>query len=475
MKVENGDYIVAIDLGTNTVVAMIGTKGEDGRIRVIDREVSAVQGAGMIRGEIKNIDLVSRSIKEAVDAIGERQGIRITEAYAGISGQHIRSVKQPYYVFASRGGEIRQEDVRQLHDSMRNVPAPEGEKILQIIPQNYIVDDEEETANPVGTFGNKLASTFNIILGDSVAINRLEMALKRVDIVPLGLFLNAIASAEAVLTPDEKEEGVAVVDIGAGTTDVVVYQKNIIRHVGIIPMGGNVINKDIRSYGILEKHVENLKTRYGEAMRDAAQPDKYITTPGLSAKASKEISSQNLAAIIEARMLDIIDFVVEELKKSGFQDRLAAGGVLTGGGAQLKHVETLFKGYTGMDARVAGAESTLDGESLETAGQPAMATAVGILARAFDERAQNKTSRSKQQVVRPAREEKPVTEPASPVKRKLNDFYRSGSRPHEEEGAGLQDDAYEPEYKPKRKPGLFSKLREKVINMFDEEIEDNEI
>lgn len=165
---------------------MIGTKGEDGRIRVIDREVSAVQGAGMIRGEIKNIDLVSRSIKEAVDAIGERQGIRITEAYAGISGQHIRSVKQPYYVFASRGGEIRQEDVRQLHDSMRNVPAPEGEKILQIIPQNYIVDDEEETANPVGTFGNKLASTFNIILGDSVAINRLEMALKRVDIVPLG-------------------------------------------------------------------------------------------------------------------------------------------------------------------------------------------------------------------------------------------------------------------------------------------------
>ena len=309
MKVENGDYIVAIDLGTNTVVAMIGTKGEDGRIRVIDREVSAVQGAGMIRGEIKNIDLVSRSIKEAVDAIGERQGIRITEAYAGISGQHIRSVKQPYYVFASRGGEIRQEDVRQLHDSMRNVPAPEGEKILQIIPQNYIVDDEEETANPVGTFGNKLSSTFNIILGDSVAIDRLEMALKRVDIVPLGLFLNAIASAEAVLTPDEKEEGVAVVDIGAGTTDVVVYQKNIIRHVGIIPMGGNVINKDIRSYGILEKHVE-----------------------------------------------------------------------------------TLFKSYTGMDARVAGAESTLDGESLETAGQPAMATAVGILARAFDERAQNKTS-----------------------------------------------------------------------------------
>ena len=192
------------------------------------------------------------------------------------------------------------EDVRQLHDSMRNVPAPEG-KILQIIPQNYIVDDEEETANPVGTFGNKLASTFNIIwrfgrdqpVGDGPQTGGYRSARA---------FPECDRFAEAVLTPDEKEEGVAVVDIGRGTTDVVVYQKNIIRHVGIIPMGGNVINKDIRSYGILEKHVENLKTRYGEAMRDAAQSDKYITTPGLSAKASKEISSQNLAAIIEARM-----------------------------------------------------------------------------------------------------------------------------------------------------------------------------
>lgn len=269
---ENGDYIVAIDLGTNTVVAMIGTKGEDGRIRVIDREVSAVQGAGMIRGEIKISTWFPEASRRPSMRSGERQGIRITEAYAGISGQHIRSVKQPYYVFASRGGRSARRTSASCTTVCATFRLPEGEKILQIIPQNYIVDDEEETANPVGTFGNKLASTFNIILGDSVAINRLEMALKRVDIVPLGLFLNAIASAEAVLTPDEKEEGVAVVDIGAGTTDVVVYQKNIIRHVGIIPMGGNVINKDIRSYGILEKHVENLKTRYGEAMRDAAQP-----------------------------------------------------------------------------------------------------------------------------------------------------------------------------------------------------------
>ena len=216
-RVENGDYVVAIDLGTNTVVTVVGTKDEDGRIRIVDREVSPVQGMGMVRGEIKNIELVSQSIKATVVAIEQRQQIRITEAYAGVSGQHIRCVKHPYHVF-SRGGEIRQEDVQHLHDSMRNVPAPEGEKILQIIPQSYVVDDEEETSSPVGTFGTKLASTFNILLGDSTAISRVEMALKRGGIAPLGLFLNAVASAEAVLSEDEKQEGVAVIDIGGGTT-----------------------------------------------------------------------------------------------------------------------------------------------------------------------------------------------------------------------------------------------------------------
>ena len=352
-RVENGDYVVAIDLGTNTVVTVVGTKDEDGRIRIVDREVAPVQGMGMVRGEIKNIELVSQSIKATVAAIEQRQQIRITEAYAGVSGQHIRCVKHPYHVF-SRGGEIRQEDVQHLHDSMRNVPAPEGEKILQIIPQSYVVDDEEETSSPVGTFGTKLASTFNILLGDSTAISRVEMALKRGGVAPLGLFLNAVASAEAVLSEDEKQEGVAVIDIGGGTTDVTVYEKNIIRHVGIVPMGGNVVNKDIRSYGILEKHVESLKTRYGGAMREKAQPDKFITTPGLSAKAPKEISCQNLAAIIEARMQDIIDFAVEEIKKSGYQNKLSAGVVLTGGGAQLRDLDALFKSYTGMDGGARG-------------------------------------------------------------------------------------------------------------------------
>lgn len=476
---ENGDYIVAIDLGTNTVVAVAGAKGEDGRIRIVDREVSPVQGMGMVRGEIKNIELVSRSIKAAIDAIEQRQEIRITEAYAGVSGPHVRSVRHPYHVFASRGGEIRQEDVQRLHDSMRNVPAPEGEKILQIIPQSYVVDDEEETSSPVGTFGTKLASTFNIVLGDSTAISRVELALKRVELAPQGLFLNAVASAEAVLSDDEKMEGVAVVDIGGGTTDVTVYQNNIIRHVGIVPMGGNVINKDIRSYGILEKHVESLKTRYGGAMRDKAQPDKYITTPGLSAKAPKEISCQNLAAIIEARMLDIIDFVMEEIKKSGYGDRLGAGVVLTGGGALLRNVDTLFKSYTGIDARVAGPETVLDEQSVETAGTPDMATAVGLLVKAFAEGKPARASRPKPLTQRPSEADAAPEEERRPVaKQKINDLYRRNTRTRSDEQQ--QEETFEgydapEERSPRRKSGFLSRLKEKVSNMFDEVIDDNEI
>ncbi|MDD3108124.1 MAG: cell division protein FtsA [Alistipes sp.] len=476
---ENGNYNVAIDLGTNTVVAVVGAKSEEGKIHVIDREIVPVEG--MVRGEIRNIDQVSRSIKRCVEQIEQRQNFRITEASAGISGQHIRSVKQLYYVFASRGGEIRQEDVRQLHDSMRKVPAPDGERILQIIPQNYIVDDEEETSSPVGTFGNKLSSTFNIVLGDSLAINRMEMALSRAGVTPRGVYLNAIASADAVLSADEKQEGVAVVDIGAGTTDVVVYCGDVVRHVGIVPMGGNAINKDIRSYGILEKHVENLKIRYGNAMRSMAPSDMYITTPGLSSKASKEISAQNLSAIIEARMLDIFDFVVEELKKSECQDRLTAGVVLTGGGAQLKNIETLFKEYTHIEARVAGAECVLDEESVELAGMPTMATAMGLLVRACQEREPHRESRATstplRQAAPSAATETPEPRPVSA--RKINDLYRGGAsnanEPAVDPTEEMEEESETTAAPAKRKFKFVSKMKEMINRVFDEEIEDNEI
>ena len=476
---ENGDYVVAIDLGTNTVATVVGTRGEGGKVRIIDCEISPVQG--VVRSEIKNVELVAQSIKRTIEAIEARQQITIREAYAGISGQHIRCVKYPYYVFVGRDGEIREEDVQKLHESMGNVQAPDGETIIQIIPQNYIVDDEE-TMNPVGAFGNKLESVFNFVLGDNNAVSRVKRALQKVEIRQAGLFLNAVASAEAVATEDEKEEGVAVVDIGGGTTDVTVFYKNSVRHVGIVPMGGNAINRDIRSYGILERHVESLKVRYGSAMRDQIKTEMSIKTPGLNARMPKEISLLNLAAIIEARMLDIIDFVMAEIKASGCQQKLGAGVVLTGGAAQMKDLDLLFKNYTGIDVRVATPDTVIEPGSIESASNPALATAVGLLLKGLSS---GRPVRGSRPQTRPARQEAQpelggnsygAASTENPQRRTINTLYRERKAAADREQEFIDEETQEEPVtgKTKKGGGLFGRLKQKIDNMFDV-IEDNEI
>ncbi len=475
---ENGDYVVAIDLGTNTVATVVGTRGEGGKVRIIDCEISPVQG--VVRSEIKNVELVAQSIKRTIEAIEARQQITIREAYAGISGQHIRCVKYPYYVFVGRDGEIREEDVQKLHESMGNVQAPDGETIIQIIPQNYIVDDEE-TMNPVGAFGNKLEAVFNFVLGDNNAVSRVKRALQKVEIRQAGLFLNAVASAEAVATEDEKEEGVAVVDIGGGTTDVTVFYKNSVRHVGIVPMGGNAINRDIRSYGILERHVESLKVRYGSALRDQIKTEMSIKTPGLNARMPKEISLLNLAAIIEARMLDIIDFVMAEIKASGCQQKLGAGVVLTGGAAQMKDLDLLFKNYTGIDVRVATPDTVIEPGSIESASNPALATAVGLLLKGLSS---GRPVRGSRPQTRPARQEAQpelggnsyAASTENPQRRTINTLYRERKAAADREQEFIDEETQEEPVtgKTKKGGGLFGRLKQKIDNMFDV-IEDNEI
>lgn len=463
---ENKDYIVAIDLGTNTVSAVMGYRTDDGKFTVVDCASGEVQG--MVRSEIKNIEQVVGGIKSVIDALESRNNIKINEVYTGISGQHIRSVKYPYYVFVGRDGEVREEDVNKLHESMSNVQAPEGETIIQIMPQSYFVDGEETSA-PVGAFGNKLEASFNFILGESSPVDRLKRALSRVGLKQAGLFVNAIAAAEAVATEDEKDEGVAVVDIGASMTDVTIFYKNILRHVAIVPVGGNAINKDIRSYGILERHVENLKVKYGSAMRDKVTADKYITTPGLNARVPKEISFQNLAAIIEARMMDVVDFVMEEIKASGYKDRLGAGIILTGGGARLKDLDELFKVHTGMDVRVA--EPELGEDSVTAVKDPTYATAVGILIKGAEKGGPASVERVRQpahRTISPTPEQQ--TDGGQKPQRTINDIYKDND---EFDDFPDGDDFEEGGQRPK-KGGLFSKWKDKFNNMFDV-IEDNEI
>ena len=375
---ERKNYTVAVDLGSSNVVVAVGEKAAEGQMEVASIVSKPVEGVNA--GKIENIELVSRAIREAMSEAEEQLGIRITEAYAGISGDFVRCARHTDHVFVyDPQNGVNQKDVDALFDRMRNVQAPDDETIMERVPQNYVVDDNQEVKNPVGSFGKKLSSTFNFILCLRTPMQRLDMALKRLGIKMLGVTSNAIATAEAVLLPDEKEEGVAVVDIGGGVTDVAVYYRNVVRYIATIPVGAMAINRDIRTMSVPEKHVESLKQKYGSAVADLAPEDKLIRVNGRTAREAKDILLRNLATVIEARATDIAEFVLQEIRDSGYAGKLAYGIVLTGGSAKLKDVDELFRRVTGMDVRIASAETGVAEESREKVVDPAYATAVGIL------------------------------------------------------------------------------------------------
>ena len=409
---ERKNYTVAVDLGSSNVVVAVGEKAAEGQMEVASIVSKPVEGVNA--GKIENIELVSRAIREAMSEAEEQLGIRITEAYAGISGDFVRCARHTDHVFVyDPQNGVNQKDVDALFDRMRNVQAPDDETIMERVPQNYVVDDNQEVRNPVGSFGKKLSSTFNFILCLRTPMQRLDMALKRLGIKMLGVTSNAIATAEAVLLPDEKEEGVAVVDIGGGVTDVAVYYRNVVRYIATIPMGAMAINRDIRTMSVPEKHVESLKQKYGSAVADLAPEDKLIRVNGRTAREAKDILLRNLATVIEARATDIAEFVLQEIRDSGYAGKLAYGIVLTGGSAKLKDVDELFRRVTGMDVRIASAETGVAEESREKVVDPAYATAVGILLKGAEQGACAVIERPASPASRPA-EPRPGFQPRQP-------------------------------------------------------------
>lgn len=375
---ERKSYTVAVDLGTSNVVVTVGSRNAEGALDVecvVSKPVEGVRA-----GKIENIELVSNAIREAVSEVEARLGLRISEAYAGLSGDFVRCARHTDHVFVlDPQNGVCQRDVEALFDRMRNVQAPDDETIMERVPQNYVVDDNQEVKNPVGSFGRKLSSTFNFILCLKTPMQRLDMALKRLGIRMAGVFSNALVTPEAVLTSEEKEEGVAVVDVGGGVTDVTVYYHNMVRYIACIPMGATAINRDIRTMGVPERLVESLKLRYGSAVAELAPEDKLVRVNGRTARDAKDILLRNLATVIEARATDIAEFVAQEIKDSGYADRLACGIVLTGGSARLKDLDELFRRVTRMDVRVALPEAGITAESKEHVADPAFSTAVGIL------------------------------------------------------------------------------------------------
>ncbi len=387
---QKNRIVAAIDIGTTKIVSLVGQLNEQNRLEVLGISKSASKGVK--RGVVLNIEETVNAIQTTVSEAQEQSGLRFNEVFVGIAGQHIKSVRNRGYINRdSYEDEITREDLHALIQDMYKIPVEVGEEIIHVLPQNYIVDNETGVKNPVGMSGKRLEANFHIVIGQISSARNIEKCINRVDLKVRQLVLEPLASSAAVLTEDEKEAGVALVDIGGGTTDVAVYYDDVIRHTAVIPFGGNVVTRDIKEgCAILQRQAESLKMQFGSALGDLAQEDKVVTIPGISGRDPKEISFKSLAYIIQSRMEEIIDAVIYEIENSGFMDRLSAGIVLTGGGAMLKNLNQLVKFKTGMDVRIGYPNECLAADTTAEINQPMYSTSIGLLLKGLEIYAENK-------------------------------------------------------------------------------------
>ena len=386
MKVMNKkeQYVAAIDIGTTKIVAIVGKKNDNGKIEILG--LSKALSKGVKRGVVLNIEETVTAIQTTVADVQKRSGIQFSEVFVGIAGQHIKSMKNRGYIIRDAyDDEIQKEEVFKLIEDMHKIHIEIGEEIIHVIPQNFIVDNETGVKSPIGMCGRRLEANFHIVIGHVAAAKNIEKCIRKANLTVKDMILEPLASSDAVLTEDEKEAGVVLVDIGGGTTDVAVYYDNIIRHTAVIPFGGNVVTKDIKEgCAILQRHAEQLKIQYGSALGDLAPEDKVVSIPGISGRQPKEISFKSLSYIIQSRMEEIIDAVNFEIQNSGYADKLAAGVVITGGGAMLKHLPQLMKFKTAMDVRIGLPNEHLAGSAKNEINQPMYATSVGLIMRGFE-------------------------------------------------------------------------------------------
>lgn len=373
---------VGLDIGTTKIVAMIGKKNEYGKLEILG--VGKSKSLGVHRGVVNNITQTIQSIQQAILEAENNSGYKINDVVVGIAGQHIRSIQHSDYISRKNPEEVIGEyDIEQLTCQVQNLSMLPGEEIIHALPQEFKIDGQSEILEPVGMYGARVESSFHIVVGQAASIRNLGRCVKNAGLELTGLTLEPLASADAVLSEEEKEAGVALIDIGGGTTDLAVFKNGVIRHTAVIPFGGNVITEDIKEgCSIIEKQAELLKTRFGSAWPGENKDNEIVSIPGLRGREPKEISLKNLSKIIHARVVEIIEQVYAEIKLYGHDEskkKLIAGIVLTGGGSQLQHIKQLVEYITGMDTRIGYPNEHLAGNSSEELSSPLYATSVGLV------------------------------------------------------------------------------------------------
>lgn len=382
---SNSDVVVALDIGTTKVCVIAGRKNEHGKLEILG--VGNVQSEGVLRGVVSNIEKTVKAIAEATNYVRRSSGIDFDVVHVGIAGQHIKSMQHRGILTRDNDHtEINRRDIEKLISDMYKLVLPPGDKILHVIPQEYTVDSEQGITDPIGMSGIRLEANFHIITGQISASNNIHRCVQRNGLKASNMTLEPIASGASVLSEEEKEAGVALVDIGGGTTDITIFQDGIIRHTAVIPFGGNVITKDIKEgCTVMTQQAEKLKKKFGSALADEVFDNRIITIPGLRGHEPKEISEKNLARIIQARVEEILDYVLWEVRSSGYDRKLIGGIVLTGGGALLKNIEKVSAYHTGMSTRIGVPVENLAHGYSEQLGSPIYATAIGLLMKGIED------------------------------------------------------------------------------------------
>ena len=379
---EENKISIGLDIGTTKIVAMIGKRNEYGKVKILG--VGKSKSLGVHRGVVNNITQTIQSIQQAVNEAELSADCKIESVTVGIAGQHIRSLQHSDYITRTNSElVIDEEDIDRLINQVHKLVMLPGEEIIHVLPQEFKVDGQAEIKEPVGMYGGRLEANFHVVVGQVSSIRNIGRCVKSAGLDLEGITLEPLASANAVLSFEEKEAGVALIDIGGGTTDLAVFKDGIIRHTAVIPFGGNVITDDIKEgCSIIEKQAELLKIKFGSAWPGDNKENEIVSIPGLRGRDPKEITLKNLSKIIHARTVEIIEQVYLEIKNYGHEEqkkKLIAGIVLTGGGSQLKHIKQLVEYTTGMDTRVGYPNEHLAGDTDKDVAIPLFATAVGLV------------------------------------------------------------------------------------------------
>ncbi len=378
--------IVGLDIGTTKVCAIVGQRNENGKINILGVGSQPSLG-GVMRGEVTNIAKTVDAIKGAIAQASKISNVEINAVHVGIAGEHIKSFQQNgIRIRENAEAEITKSELAEMNREQYRIAVEPGSKILHALPQEYTIDSRFTTKEPEGMPGTKLECKYHIVTGRVSAAKTIVKCVENAGLTASDVIVEPIASAYAVLNEEELQTGIAIVDIGGGTTDLAIFHDGKIRHTAVIPFGGEIITADIvEAFGILPKQAELIKTKYGHAIAEGTRSNVMITVPGIGERKPKQIMERNLAHVIHARINEIVQMVNDEIKMSGYKDKLSLGVVLTGGGAQLKDLGNLVEYTLGCEVKIGMPDPHLGKGLVEEVRSPMYATCIGLVLKGFED------------------------------------------------------------------------------------------